>query len=67
LGAVLEALERGSGDADALALASGLQPGLLSSALVRLELSGYVRRNGEGRYERTSLAPPEPVSASRLD
>jgi DNA processing protein len=59
LGELLELIERGSGDADSLARGSGLQPGPLSSALVRLELAGYVRRNGDGRYERTTLAAPE--------
>jgi DNA processing protein len=56
---LLDLVERGSGTADALARASSLQPGPLATALLRLELSGYVRCNGEGRYERTSLAVPE--------
>jgi DNA processing protein len=59
LASVLDLVERGAGTADALARASSLQPGPLATALVRLELSGYVRCNGEGRYERTSLAVPE--------
>jgi hypothetical protein len=42
-------------------MASELRPGELATALLRLELSGYVRCNGDGRYERTSLAVPEPV------
>ena len=57
---VLDLVERCSGSADSLARGSGLDPGRLASALVRLELSGYVRCNGDGRYERTSLAVPEP-------
>jgi DNA processing protein len=57
---VLDLVERDSGSADSLARASGLDPGSLAGALVRLELSGYVRCNGNGRYERTSLAAPEP-------
>jgi DNA-binding IclR family transcriptional regulator len=56
---VLDLVERGAGGADALARASSLQPGPLAAALVRLELSGYVRCNGEGRYERTLLAVPD--------
>jgi DNA processing protein len=56
---VLDLVERGAGTADSLARASRLEPGPLASALVRLELSGYVRCNGDGRYERTSLAAPE--------
>jgi DNA processing protein len=55
---VLDLIERGAGTADGLARASGLDPGTLATALVRLELSGYVRRNGDGRYERTSLGAP---------
>jgi DNA processing protein len=57
---VLDQVERGAGTADALARVSGLRPGPLATVLVRLELSGYVRCNGDGRYERTSLAVPEP-------
>jgi DNA processing protein len=59
LAGVLDLVERGAGTADALARASRLQPGPLATALVRLELSGYVRCNGEGHYERTSLTAPE--------
>jgi DNA processing protein len=59
LAEVLGLVERGAGNADSLARASGLDPGSLATALVRLELSGYLRCNGDGRYERTSLAVPE--------
>jgi DNA processing protein len=59
LAAVLDLVERGTGTADSLARTSGLDPGPLATALLRLELSGYVRCNGDGRYERTSLALPE--------
>jgi DNA processing protein len=59
LAAVLDLVERGSGSPDALARTSGLEPGPLAAALVRLELSGYVRSDSGGRYERTALAPPE--------
>ena len=58
---VLDLVERGAGTADSLAMASELQPGELATALLRLELSGYVRCNGDSRYERTSLALPEPA------
>jgi DNA processing protein len=58
LASVLDLVERGTGTADSLAGTSGLDPGPLATALLRLELSGYVRCNGEGRYERTSLAVP---------
>jgi DNA processing protein len=59
LAGVLDLVERGAGTSDSLARASGLRPGRLATALVRLELSGYLRRNGDGRYERTSLALPD--------
>ena len=59
--AVLDLVERGSNSADALARASKLEPGPLAAALVRLELSGYLRSDSGGRYERTSLAQPEPA------
>ena len=58
---VLDLVECGAGSADALARDSSLEPGPLATALVSLELSGYVRCNGDGRYERTSLAVPEPT------
>jgi DNA processing protein len=58
LAAVLDLVERGSSSADAIARASSLEPGPLAAALVRLELSGYLRSDSGGRYERTSLAPP---------
>jgi DNA processing protein len=59
LAGVLDLVDRGARTSDSLARASGLQPGPLATALVRLELSGYLRRNGDGRYERTSLALPD--------
>lgn len=58
---VLDLVEGGAGSADALARASSLEPGPLATALLRLELSGYVRCNGDGRYERTSLTVAEPT------
>ena len=61
LAGVLDLVERGSNSADALARASKLEPGPLAAALVSLELDGYLRSDSGGRYERTSLAPPEPA------
>jgi DNA processing protein len=58
---VLDLVERGSGSADSLARTSQLEPGPLAAALVRLELSGYLRSDSGGRYERTALALPEPA------
>jgi DNA processing protein len=56
---VLDLVERGASSADALARASRLEPGSLAAALVRLELSGYLRSDSAGRYERTALAAPQ--------
>jgi DNA processing protein len=59
LAGVLDLVEREAGSADALARASRMDTGPLAAALVRLELSGYVRSDSAGRYERTSLTVPE--------
>ena len=56
---VLELVEGGAANPDALARDSGLEPGPLSSALIRLELGGYLRSDSAGRYERTALAAPD--------
>jgi DNA processing protein len=61
LASVLDLVERGAGSADALARGARMDPGPLAAALVRLELSGYVRSDSAGRYERTALAAPEPA------
>jgi DNA processing protein len=61
LNRVLELVEGGAGTPDALARSSDLAPGPLASALVRLELSGYVRSDSAGRYERTALVTPDPA------
>jgi DNA processing protein len=61
LASVLDLVERGAGSADALARAARMDPGPLAAALVRLELSGYVRSDSAGRYERTALDAPEPA------
>ncbi len=61
LAEVLDSVERGSYSADALARASGMEPGPLAAALLSLELSGYVRSDSSGRYQRTTLRPPGPA------
>jgi predicted Rossmann fold nucleotide-binding protein DprA/Smf involved in DNA uptake len=58
---LLDLVDRGAVTPDALARASGLEPGPIATALLRLELSGYLLRNGEGRFQRTALAPPDPA------
>jgi DNA processing protein len=55
---VLDLIEHGAGSAEALARVSRMKPGPLAAALVRLELSGYLRSDSPGRYERTALAVP---------
>lgn len=59
LAKLLELVEGGVATPDALCRGSGLAPGPLAAGLVRLELSGYVRADSAGRYERTSLAMPD--------
>jgi DNA processing protein len=61
LAAVLDLVEGGANSADALARSSQLEPGPLAAALVQLELAGYLRPDSAGRYERTTLAVPEPA------
>ena len=56
---VLELVEGGAASPDALARDSGLEAGPLASALVRLEMDGYLRSDSAGRYERTALALPD--------
>jgi DNA processing protein len=57
---VLDLIECGANSADALTRAARIQPGVLAGALLRLELSGYVRSDWSGRYERTPLRAPDP-------
>lgn len=60
LARVVELVELGDGSCDALAGASGMEPGEAAVALARLELLGYLRVDGDGRYARTALvAPPD--------
>jgi DNA processing protein len=60
LTSILDSIERGASSADAIARAAQIEPGVLAGALVRLELSGYVRSDSSGRYERTPLPMPDP-------
>ena len=61
LSSILDLIERGESNADALARVAQIEPGVLASALLRLELSGYVRSDWSGRYERTPLRVPDPA------
>jgi DNA processing protein len=53
---VLELVEGGAGNLDAVARDGGLTASAAAVALTRLELLGYVGVDGSGRYERTTLA-----------
>jgi DNA processing protein len=59
LAALLELVEAGNHQCDALAAESGASPAQLAVALARLELLGYVRADAAGRYARTALAAPD--------
>ena len=56
LAEILELVEGGAGNLDAVARGGGLGASATAVALTRLELLGYVRVDGSGRYERTTLA-----------
>jgi DNA processing protein len=60
LAQLLDLVEGGAASPDALARHSSLDAGSLASALVKLELDGYLRSDSVGRYERTALAAPDP-------
>lgn len=55
---VLECVEREAGTADQIALGGTLDPATTAVALARLELFGYLIRDAEGRFVRTTLAVP---------
>lgn len=54
---VLDLVEGGAANLDAISRQGGLPVSAAAVALARLELLGYVRCDSSGRYERTSLAP----------
>jgi DNA processing protein len=56
LAEVLELVEGGAGNLDAVAREAGLAADAAAVALTRLELLGYLSVDGSGRYERTTLA-----------
>jgi DNA processing protein len=55
---VLEVVERQSGTADQISLESPIDPASTAVALAKLEVSGYIEREGGGRFVRTALATP---------
>ncbi len=56
LAEVLDLVEGGAGNLDAVAREAGLAADAAAVALTRLELLGYLSVDGSGSYERTSLA-----------
>ncbi len=58
LGAVLNAVEAGESNCDAVAVALGLPAAEAATALSRLELLGYLTCSPMGVYSRTLLPPP---------
>jgi DNA processing protein len=57
---ILQRVEQGAGSCDELAVTGGMAPTEAAVGLVRLELLGYLRADVSGRYQRTSLAAPDP-------
>jgi DNA processing protein len=55
LGRVADTVDAGARTPDAVAVAARISAGEAAVALARLELLGYVRADGGGRYERTTL------------
>jgi DNA processing protein len=58
LATVADAVDCGAATPDAVALAAGIEAHEAAVALARLELLGYVRADGAGRYVRTTLSVP---------
>jgi DNA processing protein len=63
---VSDAVDGGAATPDAVALAAGIEAGEAAVALARLELLGYLRVDGAGRYERTALNPPAEEAGTTL-
>ena len=66
LARLVEAVEGGASTPDAAALAAGMSAADAAVGLARLELLGYLRVDGAGRYVRTPMAVPE-TEVSSLD
>jgi DNA processing protein len=63
---VLDAVDGGAATPDAVALAAEIEAGEAAVTLARLELMGYLRVDGGGRYERSALNPPGEEAATTL-
>jgi DNA processing protein len=64
--AVLDAVERGAGGAEAVAGAAGIGIGAASASIARLELAGYVGLDFAGRITRTALPRPTDSAANTI-
>ncbi len=58
LAAVLDTVDLGASGTDAVAAALGIHVGEAASALTRLELAGYLKRDSGGAYQRAPMAQP---------
>jgi DNA processing protein len=59
LRSVLDMVELGATGADAVASAFDISAGEAASALTRLELAGYLKRDSSGCYQRSRMAQPD--------
>lgn len=66
LTAVLDRIEDGNSNSDAIAVALNRGGDEATAQLARLELLGYVTRSFAGAYSRTSLPRPEPPDAASI-
>lgn len=67
LARVADAVDGGAATPDAVALAAEIEASEAAVALARLELLGYLRVDGAGRYERTALNLPDEEPSTTLD
>jgi len=63
---VADAVDGGAATPDGVAGAAGVEASEAAVALARLELMGYVRVDGAGRYERTALSAPGEEASTTL-
>jgi hypothetical protein len=63
---VADAVDGGAATPDSVALAAGVEASEAAVSLARLELLGYLRVDGAGRYERTTMKLPDEESSTTL-
>jgi DNA processing protein len=66
LARVADAIDGGAATPDGVAIAAGIEASEAAVALARLELMGYLRVAGSGRYERTALSQPGEEAGTTL-